>query len=182
MSPTDEHPVNAVSLVHAVEFCRALSKDELPSDTPEELQYRPPTEPEWERACRAGTNSPTHYGDPLLLWRNYAFYGSVKGVPYRVFEPVSTRKPNDLGLFGLCGNVHEWCFDPNVPITDREIALKDINEDGDELRQLPMRYLRGASAYKSIPEQHRPFRHQYSPSFPSVDNGLRIQRRLTRSN
>ncbi|MEH1958230.1 SUMF1/EgtB/PvdO family nonheme iron enzyme [Nostoc sp.] len=52
-----KRPVQGVSWNDAVEFCRKLSQKTG-------REYRLPSEAKWEYACRAGTTTPFHFGEP----------------------------------------------------------------------------------------------------------------------
>jgi len=56
--PNADNPVEEVTWGDAVEFCRRLSERE----GGESMEYRLPTEAEWEYACRAGTTTPFYTG------------------------------------------------------------------------------------------------------------------------
>ena len=72
------------------------------------LPFRLPTEAEWEFAARGGNVS-----------RGYRFAGGNKiedvswGLSNAGFRKhnVGERKPNELGLYDMTGNVSEWCSD-----------------------------------------------------------------------
>src|SRR5437899_7797624 len=67
--------------------------------------YRLPTEAECEYACRAGAGTSRNYGLSTELLQKYAWYQANS--EDRAW-PSGSLMPNDLGLFDMLGNVHEW--------------------------------------------------------------------------
>jgi formylglycine-generating enzyme required for sulfatase activity len=68
--------------------------------------YRLPTEAEWEYACRAGAVTSRYYGETTELLDKYGWYWD--NAHERTWR-VGSKKPNDLGLFDVHGNVYTWC-------------------------------------------------------------------------
>ena len=70
-------------------------------------QFRLPTEAEWEYAARGGKKSCGYkYSGGNSLYE--VAWSKGNSGSYRV---VGTRKPNELGIYDMSGNVSEWCYD-----------------------------------------------------------------------
>ena len=98
----DNCPVEQVAYDDVEEYIRRLNNKTG-------LNYRLPTEAEWEYAARsggrkekyAGTSKKSELGD-------YAWYLENSRV---TTHPVKTKLPNFLGLYDMTGNVSEWVSD-----------------------------------------------------------------------
>jgi len=103
----DDFPACSISWNDAVAFCRWLSEKET-LETVSLVEYRLPTEVEWEYACRAGRQSPWYFGADLdVLPANVWFVGNSGGI----MHPVGQMLPNAFQLFDMLGNEPEWCLD-----------------------------------------------------------------------
>ena len=97
----DNYPVEQVNWYDCQDFVEKLS--ELTG-----RHFRLPTEAEWEYAARGGQRS-----------RGYRYSGSYNldeigwhvGNAHHYKREVGTKKPNELGLYDMTGNVCEWCQD-----------------------------------------------------------------------
>jgi formylglycine-generating enzyme required for sulfatase activity len=105
-------PRNSVEMVNwneANSFCSKvtalLHKEKL---LPKGQAIRPPSEAEWEYACRAGTTTRWSFGDKEADIGAYAWHkDNSKGED----PPVGKKKPNAWGLYDMHGYVSEWCAD-----------------------------------------------------------------------
>ncbi len=71
-----------------------------------EVQYRLPTEVEWEYAARAGSKTAYSFGDDPEQLEKYAVFGLENGA-----AKVGSKAPNAFGLHDMHGNVWEWTID-----------------------------------------------------------------------
>ena len=100
-----DYPATYVHWQDAVEFCRQLSEKEG-------LEYRLPTEAEWECACRAGTTTVYSFGDDASELGEYAWYSENAEVVEQFYaHTVGQKNSNPWGLYDIHGNVWEWCED-----------------------------------------------------------------------
>jgi formylglycine-generating enzyme len=75
-----------------------------------EVQYRLPTEVEWEYAARAGSKTAYSFGDDPAQLEKYAVFGLENGA-----AKVGSKAPNAFGLHDMHGNVWEWTIDQFEP-------------------------------------------------------------------
>jgi formylglycine-generating enzyme required for sulfatase activity len=104
-----QRPVERVSWLEAMEFCRRLSQRTGRT-------YTLPSESQWEYACRAGSTTPFHFGATLTpelanYNGNYVYGNGPKGAYRQQTTDVASFPANAWGLHDLHGNVWEWCAD-----------------------------------------------------------------------
>ena len=177
-------PVVRVSWKDAAEFCRWLSEK-----TGQKVLL--PSEAQWEWACRAGTDTPLHYGD---LDTDFSPFGNMADFTIRdlvydvrdqytpdivprdarfndkklVTAEVGSYKPNAWGLHDMHGNVWEWTRSAYEPYPYFEYEQRyDTNDNGEKVT-------RGGSWYDRPKRSRSASRISY-PAWQKVYNvGFRI--------
>ena len=151
----ERHPVNCVDWSQAVAYCASVGG-------------RLPTEPEWERAARAGSLTPYPWGQEVGC--EQAILDEVSPAP-SAREPdgcytdatwaVGSRPANALGLFDMHGNAGEWTASWDAP--DAITALyAQGNLDGPARGR--QRVVRGGSWDENRPNLRSSFRNVKPPA------------------
>jgi formylglycine-generating enzyme required for sulfatase activity len=103
----DNQPVINISWNDATAYTQWLAKET-------QLDYRLPTEAEWEYSARAGTKANYWWGD--ISKPGYAHCSDCgHELSGKQPLPVGTMKANPWGLYDLNGNVDEWVSDCYLP-------------------------------------------------------------------
>ena len=183
----DDQPVVMVSWNDAQAFLRKLNAA-VETHGRASLQFRLPTEAEWEYAARGGAETIRYWGDDpkhtqACAYANVADQTAKKiwtkwtvhecDDDYAVTAPVGSFRPNDFGLYDMLGNVWEWCLDVYASYSD---TPTDGNAYGSFDDKTAKRLLRGSSW------NHHPYlvrsanRYWYESEFRSSNLGIRVVR------
>jgi formylglycine-generating enzyme required for sulfatase activity len=169
----EDHPAVHVSWDDAEAFCRWLSSVEA-------VEYRLPTEAEWEYACRAGTATRFSVGDDerslrsvANVWdggpgRVYTYEGPPDGFLYT--SPVGSFPANEIGLYDMHGNAWEWCADGY----QADYYRKSPSADPQGPERATLRVMRGGSFFLETRHARSSNRLGGPPSFHSHDTGFRV--------
>ena len=86
----DNHPAEQISWYKAKAYCEKIGK-------------RLPSELEWEKAAKGGSNTKYYWGKKPEA--KYSWFGGDYDLGH---HPVAQKQPNLFGLFDTSGNVWEW--------------------------------------------------------------------------
>jgi formylglycine-generating enzyme required for sulfatase activity len=176
-SKTLAHPVDMVTWNEAFDFARRLN-------------LLLPSEIEWEYACRANSETVYTWGNDPDVLKDHANVADLslqnagrEKAPsacakwtdgYPEHAPVNKFKPNAFGLFGLHGNVGEWCRD-----WYRQLPVANVPAGGGSIaEEYPERSWRDGSWLTPPGLARAAARHRYAPMNRSRAVGLRVVRVL----
>ena len=153
-------PVTNVSWNDCEEFIKKLN--EITGKA-----YRLPTEAEWEYAARGGSKSQGYIYAGGITIDELGWYEGNSGKTVHV---VAEKKPNELGLFDMSGNVWEWCSDWYGPY--RLDSKGSDNPKGPDNGQ--DRVLRGGSWNRNANYCRTAHRNRTGPDYRGNNNGFRL--------
>lgn len=135
------HPIHSVNWYDAVKWCNARSESEgkKPAYYTDSKNlnvyrgstqlipfvnwksgYRLPTEAEWEKAARGGAENKFYsWGTDSITPANANYSIAMKGRT----TSVGDYPPNGYGIYDMCGNVWEWCWDEYAPYPIEKVFL-----------------------------------------------------------
>lgn len=169
-------PVEMVSWDDCQDFIRKLNS--LTG-----MNFRLPTEAEWEYAARGGKNSKGYkysgsndVGSVAWYYENSGNsildddsweYDKLGSNNCRTHE-VATKSPNELGLYDMSGNVYEWCGDWDGDYS----SSSQTNPKGPSEGSLRVR--RGGSWYRFARYCRVSYRYSSTPDYRYSHLGLRL--------
>ncbi|UJF20154.1 formylglycine-generating enzyme family protein [Vibrio sp. SS-MA-C1-2] len=162
--PGDNNPMNNVSWQQVQFFIAELNKRT-------HLKFRLPTEAEWEFAAQGGNQSKGYKYSGSNNIDQVAWYA---GNANNKLHPVGQKKPNELGLYDMTGNVGELVSDAY----DKDFYFispsNNPNNNIDTDRNLAHKSLRGGGYSYDANESENYRRDFASQSTILVDIGLRL--------
>jgi formylglycine-generating enzyme required for sulfatase activity/predicted Ser/Thr protein kinase len=151
-------PVENVSWNDVQEFIQGL-------EAKSGKKYRLPTEAEWEFAARGGNNSNKSKYSGSNILDEVAWYDGTSGSK---IHSVGGKKPNELGIYDMSGNVWEWCSDWYGEYNTQAQNNPTGPANGS------LRVLRGGGCF-SLPQFCRvSFRYYYNPDVRNDGIGFRL--------
>ena len=157
----ENRPVIYVSYIDAMAYCNWLS-----STT--KKKYRLPTEAEWEYAARGGNKAvgKCNYSGSNVIDEVAWYKNNGNGQTH----PVGEKKPNQMGIFDMSGNVAEWCAD----WYSEKYYSKKISDNPQGPESGVTRSVRGGSWFSDAGLARNSSRAGFDPNFSCGYNGFRI--------
>lgn len=155
-------PVVLRSWFECQEFIRRL-------DSITGVDFRLPSEAEWEYAARGGAKAKvTRYaGSDKVDEVAWLYLNSGNRV-----HAVAQKKPNELGLYDMTGNVWEWCINNFYPYEKTGEVVTYTSTAADTAKVLKV--MRGGSWDNAVSNSHLSVRRTEYPQYAFHDCGLRL--------
>ena len=132
------------------------------------LNFRMPTEAEWEYAARGGNKSKGYTYSGSNTIGDVAWYTDNSN---NTTHQIMQKQANELGLYDMSGNVWEWCSDWYSSTYYSESAGAS-NPKGPSTGSY--RVNRGGSWYSDARSCRVAYRNYYSPGYRSSGLGFRV--------
>jgi sulfatase modifying factor 1 len=176
-SGKEKLPATGMNWFEAIDFCNKLSQKEglKPAYTVNGSDvlcdfssdgYRLPTEAEWEYAARGGNKSNNYIYSGSNLAKDVAVYSDISNE----IKPKGARKPNQLGLYDMSGNVWEWVWDWYDDYNPSE------NNNPKGAGSGSTKVMRGGSAWDGEKDTRVSNRREYYPEESLRSFGFRVVR------
>ena len=163
--------------VDEAEVAKVKEGMKLARDHLQRSGYRLPTQAEMEYACRAGATTSRYFGQTEELLDKYAWY--IHNAQDRTW-PLGSKKPNDLGLFDLHGNVYTWCQESHRDYpAPKDGEVVEDKEDVLSIDRTSHRVLRGGSFGHLASFVRCANRDRFAPTLRGDDVGFRPARTFT---
>ena len=144
-------------------------------------KFRLPTEAEWEYAAKGGNKSKGYIYSGSNNLHEVAWYivnSGVKPLADKTYylgvdnnsqtHDVKTKKPNELGIYDMSGNVVEWCEDEYIEYT----ATKQFDPISPSYNKSKVH--RGGDYRSRSRHCRNTFRVGFEPTFCTADFGFRL--------
>ena len=172
----DDFPATYIAWHGAMEFCAKLTDRERQAGRlGAGWEYTLPTEAQWERACRARTETRFSFGDDPSKLGDYAWFaGNALNAREPYAHRVGQKKPNAWGIHDMHGNAWEWCRDVwSLALPGGRDPLVVVKEAA----QNPTAYswvYRGAGWDREVGECHSAWRNGNHPTRRLSLMGFRV--------
>jgi uncharacterized repeat protein (TIGR02543 family) len=133
--------------------------------------YRLPTDAEWQWAAQGAKDKDAKDfagADGTNAAADYAWFLDNSG---KTTHPVGSLKPNELGIYDLCGNVAEWCWDWYADLKEGT----QTNYRGPDTGKY--RILRGGSWNYNAATIRVDYRNSYNQNYRDANIGFRAVRK-----